>query len=361
MLRLLRSIRRSLMSESTADAAPRLRSYLLYALGEITLVVIGILIALQIGEWNERRAQVERVEEILRQIQSDLIVDVRRLNSLVDAGEVRDSLVRRILAREVTREDYEAAFPVDQSGLFWIGLQALDFEVRRTGWTRLVDLEGEFPSEFEEIRSLLATHYLQNGAFLTESLAGRAQETERRHVVLSDERSWYDLLRVGGPAPEAMIDWYLESERYRNWVSILAQEDQLRPSGMGDYYRIGSLAAWASIARALGDPADHPLLPDDLLIDDPEALEPWLGDWEGGPAARRFSLRLQVTGGVLQMQAEGGRLAVPMKAAGGGRWVYAVEGNDAGLLLDRDGDGAPRLRLRAADGTLGPPLRRPAN
>lgn len=56
MLALLRNIRRSLLSSGST------RKYLLYAIGEIALVVIGILIALQINNWNEERKQ--SIEEI---------------------------------------------------------------------------------------------------------------------------------------------------------------------------------------------------------------------------------------------------------------------------------------------------------
>ncbi|WP_445386462.1 DUF6090 family protein [Robiginitalea sp. IMCC44478] len=56
MLTLLRKIRISLIKTGSA------RKYLLYAVGEILLVVIGILIALQIDNWNEDRK--DRAEEI---------------------------------------------------------------------------------------------------------------------------------------------------------------------------------------------------------------------------------------------------------------------------------------------------------
>ena len=48
MLKFFRRIRRKLLEEAS------LKKYILYAVGEIFLVVIGILIALQINNWNEK-------------------------------------------------------------------------------------------------------------------------------------------------------------------------------------------------------------------------------------------------------------------------------------------------------------------
>lgn len=66
MLRFFRHIRKSLMETN------HLRKYLLYALGEIALVVIGILIALQINNWNQyHQARVEE-QRILSSINAEL-------------------------------------------------------------------------------------------------------------------------------------------------------------------------------------------------------------------------------------------------------------------------------------------------
>ncbi len=56
MLTFLRKIRKSLVASGNA------RKYLLYAVGEIALVVIGILIALQINNWNQKR--IDRIGEL---------------------------------------------------------------------------------------------------------------------------------------------------------------------------------------------------------------------------------------------------------------------------------------------------------
>jgi hypothetical protein len=66
MIKFFRRIRQTLLSEN------RFTKYLIYAIGEIILVVIGILIALQINNWNETR-KIKQVEtEILNVLVEDL-------------------------------------------------------------------------------------------------------------------------------------------------------------------------------------------------------------------------------------------------------------------------------------------------
>ncbi|QXD26434.1 hypothetical protein F7C95_08530 [Opitutia bacterium ISCC 51] len=45
--------------------------YLLYAIGEIFLVVVGILIALQINNWNEGRKQEQQRLEVIGNLKRD--------------------------------------------------------------------------------------------------------------------------------------------------------------------------------------------------------------------------------------------------------------------------------------------------
>jgi len=74
MLRYFRTFRQRLLSQN------RVSRYLLYAAGEIVLVVIGILIALQINNWNEARklrVQEIRVYEEIRHELSEAILDIQ--------------------------------------------------------------------------------------------------------------------------------------------------------------------------------------------------------------------------------------------------------------------------------------------
>lgn len=69
MIKFFRKIRQRLLNEN------RFSKYLLYATGEIVLVVIGILIALQINNWNENKKQQKEVQNALMEIKNDLILD----------------------------------------------------------------------------------------------------------------------------------------------------------------------------------------------------------------------------------------------------------------------------------------------
>ena len=77
MLRFFRLIRKKLIEEQ------RVRQYTYYAIGEIFLVVIGILIALQINNWNE--------ENKTRDQEKVLIISLKE--SVVEAGLEADRFI----------------------------------------------------------------------------------------------------------------------------------------------------------------------------------------------------------------------------------------------------------------------------
>ena len=78
MIKLFRNIRRQLLEKES------IRKYILYAIGEIFLVVVGILIALSINNWNNnkilRRTELKVYENVKNQINEDRLV----LNGVID-------------------------------------------------------------------------------------------------------------------------------------------------------------------------------------------------------------------------------------------------------------------------------------
>lgn len=77
MITLFRRLRQKLIDSGN------ITKYLLYAFGEILLVVIGILIALQINNWNEQRSREAKEIEILETFELELTSSLNRLNEIL--------------------------------------------------------------------------------------------------------------------------------------------------------------------------------------------------------------------------------------------------------------------------------------
>ena len=91
MIRFFRHIRKKLIEQDNA------RKYLLYAIGEILLVVIGILIALQVNNWNEERIINNQLETYYGQIRNEISSDLDRVDRQIDNLESIVSLNERSL------------------------------------------------------------------------------------------------------------------------------------------------------------------------------------------------------------------------------------------------------------------------
>ena len=77
MIQFFRKIRQRLLNEN------KLTKYLLYAIGEIFLVVIGILLALQINNWNDLRKQKQKEKFILRDLHQEFVFNRKLLDSIM--------------------------------------------------------------------------------------------------------------------------------------------------------------------------------------------------------------------------------------------------------------------------------------
>ena len=82
-------------------------SYIKYAIGEIVLVVIGILIAVSINNWSETNKQNQELQNIYANVLEDLNMDVNHIETIIKGYKDRDSLFNRIMDGKMTKLDYE--------------------------------------------------------------------------------------------------------------------------------------------------------------------------------------------------------------------------------------------------------------
>ncbi|MDX1630200.1 MAG: DUF6090 family protein, partial [Fulvivirga sp.] len=91
MLTFFRKIKKSLIASGSVQR------YLIYAMGEIALVVIGILIALQINNWNEERKENRQIVVYLTGLIEALNDDINYLNFTIQGNCFRADCINKML------------------------------------------------------------------------------------------------------------------------------------------------------------------------------------------------------------------------------------------------------------------------
>ena len=94
MIKFFRNIRKSLLIENKTS------KYLKYAIGEIVLVVLGILIALQINNWNEERQLDSQFLSILKTVREDLKTDTIIANRVIRQYDTVKKYSDKVLSQE---------------------------------------------------------------------------------------------------------------------------------------------------------------------------------------------------------------------------------------------------------------------
>lgn len=148
MLRFFRHIRKSLMEKD------QIRRYIWYALGEIFLVVLGILIAIQVSNWNEKRILQESAAYHLSLLSQDLDEDKDLLSELIQVFEQRELSIERLLDVFKGIESMTHQLPEDM-----ISLQLeYNFKPRNSGLNVLVNT-GEIGALQVTYQNLISKYY----------------------------------------------------------------------------------------------------------------------------------------------------------------------------------------------------------
>jgi len=101
MITFFRRIRQQLLTEK--KPALSTGRYLKYAIGEIVLVMIGILLALQVNNWNELRKTNHEIAGLIKVFQSELESNILMADELIDFGYTFDSINSLLIAKKLTR------------------------------------------------------------------------------------------------------------------------------------------------------------------------------------------------------------------------------------------------------------------
>lgn len=90
MIKFFRRIREKLLTEG------KVSKYLLYASGEIVLVMIGILLALQVNNWNEEKKSKADEIKLLQELRKDVAFSVGELDSVIYYNQISVNHLKQI-------------------------------------------------------------------------------------------------------------------------------------------------------------------------------------------------------------------------------------------------------------------------
>jgi len=119
-----------------------MKKYLLYAIGEILLVVFGILIALQINNWNTNTQEVQGLIRSLDQMHESLNLDLEylkaRINVHVIAAKGADESIKHLIRKDsLTNEFYRNISKAQYNTIF--RLKSSTFESLKLNGLKLID------------------------------------------------------------------------------------------------------------------------------------------------------------------------------------------------------------------------------
>ena len=153
MLTFFRRIRRGFFSEGAAS------KYLIYAIGEIALVVIGIMIALQINNWNEERKAFNFENQLLTELRTSIRHDREQIDLFLERNQFFINSCQIILDHLEQNLPYHDSLPFWQTNYWWqLNIRLAAFESAKEYGLHFI--------EDDSLRSLLTLIYQNDVKFI---------------------------------------------------------------------------------------------------------------------------------------------------------------------------------------------------
>ena len=203
MLKFFRRIRQSLLSQN------KFSKYLLYALGEIFLVVIGILMALQINNLNEDRKKTAEIESLMQVFENELEENIKSCNSFIEYGYETDSIATLYQNKKITKE-----MLANNSYLEW-GFGTFMQQFIDDNLNELISFEKQLPKrykglvpELKELKRRIESQRNWEKKAVDLSLI--------RFKELTDTLPW--MFKSDSISQDIAFDYYISDELYKNKV-----------------------------------------------------------------------------------------------------------------------------------------------
>ena len=217
MLKIFRKVRHNMIKNNKVTA------YILYAIGEIVLVMIGILLAMQVNNWNEERIQKTQLNSILKTVSLDLKTDTIVANSLIDYYKENEKNSLKIINREIKKENYKDC--PQCAGLITV---YRPFNVQTKGYNLLTNFSDKNSIKNDSLVTQITQFYPSFMGLIDDS-NGFIKNEVLSNIESFKKHSWF-VDWTQGKVNDDMIYYFTESEEYRKQVAahnLLAAKNHL--------------------------------------------------------------------------------------------------------------------------------------
>lgn len=281
----------------TMLANSKLLQYVIYATGEIVLVIAGILIALAINNRSEINKKDEKISSILTQVRQELAIDIAKTNGLIEFYIQKDSLISLVLSGQLTEADYRNR---QNAALFQVTTTVSEFITTSNGYDNLMRNTDNMPARFEPLIEDLNDIYVDDKRLVERFNENISQVTDKILADWSSKFEWYSKI-VTGTIEDSMINYFVKDPFYKNQVSsyyIIAMQNHLPTIKR---YRVDAIRSYLAIGELLGLDNSPTEETKNFLIP-AEKLEKLTGTYSIGD---NFSVVVTLEDGQLQAKATG--------------------------------------------------------
>jgi hypothetical protein len=187
--------------------------YFKYAIGEIILVVIGILIALQINNWNEQKKSEEKIDKLLVEVLQDLESNINLCIKQLKFYNAKDSLLIKATLNDLTREDYISGKIGDLQRLTtWHNVDQLEVSAFNDLLEELENVPDQYKTAIKNLKILHKRSKMQYDKYsdIIENLSHNNIQKQ------ADNYEWFSSWEA--EKNEEKINFMLNDYRYKNEV-----------------------------------------------------------------------------------------------------------------------------------------------
>lgn len=189
-------------------------TYLKYAAGEIFLIVIGILIAVSINNWNRDRQQENLKTGILKVVANDLQSDTTEAGRIINFYEDRKSIFQRVVNQELT-EDEVASCKACRHIITTRRIMSLNTR----GFLQLQNFQSSSNLKIDSLTTELINFYTTTTSGV-ESLNELINDDVTSHLqYMRNSFDWYSDYILDQPINREGLQYFGSAQDYKNRVA----------------------------------------------------------------------------------------------------------------------------------------------